>query len=307
MKIYEHVEAVPSRIVGLFNLLLKAGRGGLEEGMAKALLQPKTLREADAPPSALAPRTIDAAIETGLVARSNVGDTTILALAVDAYETLSKSKDRPDSIRRLLEKRLLTPMINGQKNYFAFWCAWLLTRSATWLPQRHSDIQEAMTADGLDLSQFRATNTSNIDNVLYWARYLGLIWRAREETAASIIPDPTTFLTRHLHELLPPNCRVDAFSFRKQLGSICSVLDGGGVREELLEQIQKATGRAFDDDRISDALSLALRQLAEAKLIDYDCPNDQRRFLRLYDDHRIAFLERSTESSSKCASAETLG
>ncbi len=98
MKIYEHVEAVPSRIVGLFNLLFKAGRGGLEEGMAKALLQPKTLREADAPPSALAPRTIDAAIETGLVARSNVGDTTILALAVDAYETLSKSKDRPDSI-----------------------------------------------------------------------------------------------------------------------------------------------------------------------------------------------------------------
>jgi hypothetical protein len=292
MKIYENVEAVPSRMTGLIRLLLDVGRRGLDEGAVRELLQPPSLREPGSPPATFAPRTIDAALETGLIVRAKENQQFVLSLAPDAFEALARANRVADVIRELLTQRLLAPEAGGERNRFAILCAWFLTRPVTWLPQEHVDIQRAMKDDGLDLAELRVTSENNIDNVLYWARHLGLLWWAKEKMACMVVPDPAAFLVRHLDRLLQPGERMDASAFRANLGDLCPVLDGGVVRKDVLQKVSAAQLRQIEEDCLSEGLSLALRQLAESGILHYDCPNDARHFLRLYDQQRVAFIER---------------
>lgn len=292
MKIYEHWEAVPSRVYGLMDLLMSAGRSGMKASTAIDLMQPRTLRS-DGKESPIAPNTIDAAIEVGLVqCRPDPdGDGKLLHIADAVYKMLYK-QSLQETLPVVASQLLLQPEVDGKENRFATLCAWLLAQSGSWMPQGHGDLQSRLVEQGMDLAYYGVTNSSCLDNVLYWAKYLGLIWQAKDEGGKAIVPDPTIYLRRHIHALLPQGEVIDAHEFRCRLGRLCSVLDGGIVRARVLERLQQRGSESWPSGQLSDALSLAIRSLSEMGLLRFGYRDDVRVFLTLSRGDRIASLER---------------
>jgi hypothetical protein len=107
-----------------------------------------------------------------------------------------------------------------------------------------------------------------------------------------LVPDPTLFITRNLDTLIPNDEEIAVAEFRECLGKICPVIDGGAVREKVLKKINaaKKDDTPWPKNRLSDSLSFALRCLKKNGLLDYWCRDDQRTFLRMSQDEKIAFL-----------------
>jgi len=192
----------------------------------------------------------------------------------------------------VLDQLLLQPEVGGKENRFATLCAWLLAQPASWMPQGHGDLQSRLVEQGMDVAYYGVANSSCLDNVLYWAKYLGLIWQAKDEGGKAIVPDPTTYLRRHIGDLLPQGELMDAHEFRRCVGQLCPVLDGGAVRTRVLEKLQQRGATPWPSDQLSDALSLAIRGLSEVRLLRYGYRDDVRVFLTLSRGERIASLER---------------
>jgi hypothetical protein len=293
MKIYEHWEAVPSRVYGLVDLLMSAGRSGMKESTVISLMQPRTLRSDDRE-SPIAPNTIDAAIEAGLVqCRPDPdGDGELLHITDMIYKLLHR-QPLQEMLPVVVDQLLLQPEVGGKENRFATLCAWLLAQPTSWTSQGQGDLQNRLTEQGMDLTYYGVTNSSCLDNVLYWAKYLGLIWQAKDEGGKAIVPDPTTYLRRHIDIVLPQAEVVDAHEFRRRVGQLCPVLDSGVIRTQVLEKLQLRGAKPWPSDQLSDALSLAIRGLSEMKLLRYGYRNDARVFLTLSRGERIASLERT--------------
>src|SRR5207249_2852174 len=119
----------------------------------------------------------------------------------------------------------------------------------------------------------------------------------QDEKCRGLVSDPTTYLMRHIDTLLPPTGPVRIATFRRVLGAACPVLDGGVVHEAVGDELTQ-NGVHFSNhrERLSPALSLALRNLKEQGIARYWCPDDQRDFLLMSFDEKVAFLERDERS-----------
>lgn len=262
MKIYTTVEPVPSRMVAVARLLLSAGP--LPEDDLVSLLQPREN-------TGIASSTLNAALECGLVVREKRQ----CRLADGLFLSQPKPSDLDEELPIVLSRLLLKPKVGSDSNGFAILCAWLLQQPALSTPVDRVGLKMAMQATGLSLDDLQVKNDARWDNVIYWARYLGLVRQTKDEPCAGLIPDPSLFLRRHLAQLLPAGEEVQAHTFRQRLGEICPVLDGGVVREALLPQLAPD----WPEQQLSDALSFAVLRLEKSGELRAWCPDDQRQFL----------------------------
>jgi hypothetical protein len=129
---------------------------------------------------------------------------------------------------------------------------------------------------------------------LYWASYLGLVWRARQTAGHGVIPDPTHFLRPRIERLLPPGEQVSVATFLTRLGEQCPVLDGGVVRSAVLRRMEGAGTLPATTEELSDSLSFALRRLRKEGLLTWSYVNDSFSFRDLSRGERINFLQNST-------------
>jgi hypothetical protein len=194
-------------------------------------------------------------------------------------------------LRRLLATRLLSPQLGGEPNRFAILCAWLLAQDAWWQPTDAAHILDDLKRQGLNRDKLLMNADARMQNVIYWARYLGLIWQTGANIACGVVPDSTEYLRSHLDELLPDRSKTPILDFRDKLASTCPVLDGGAVRKSVLADLEKS-GRRQAPGRLSDACSLGLQRLRAEKQIDFDCPNDAREFLVMAGEQRIKYVWR---------------
>lgn len=262
MKIYTTVEPVPSRMVALARLLLSAGP--LHEDELVSLLQPREN-------TGIAANTLSAALECGLVVREKRQCRLAEGLFVDRPKPADLDTELPVVLTRLL----LKPKVGSEANGFAILCAWLLQQPALSTPVDRVGLKTTLQAQGLSLADLQVQNDARLDNVVYWARYLGLVRQIKDEPCAGLVPDPSLFLKRHLAQLLPAGEEVQAHMFRQRLGDVCPVLDGGVVREKLLPQLAPD----WPEQQISDALSFAILRLEKNGDLRAWCPDDQRQFL----------------------------
>ena len=153
MKIYQTVEPVPSRIVGLLRLLRTYGKQGVTLEALLELLQPASIRAKD-----------DA---------DTIGTNTLLALRQLSSEETPLIEEREDErgdrrvslaqhlirvqpdrfethIRASLERSAFRPTIEGDQNQFAIACAWLLCQTPAGMPQGHTALKTRMQSNGLD-------------------------------------------------------------------------------------------------------------------------------------------------------------
>lgn len=289
MSIYEHFEAVPSRMLGLARLLAASTNKLRTREDLINLMQP-TDEKAN-----ITKAVIKAALKINMLNEEIRED--------KKYLTLSNHLDRytgdPDRVREdfpdIMTHLLLKPIKGPARNRFAEACAWLLTLPVTQVPQGHTDLKNVMEAQGFDLDKIGLNNDARWDVLVDWVKYIGLVWQTHEGKCMGLVPDPTAFIIRHRDTLLPPGDEVDAESFRDLLGEICPVLDGGKVRNKVLKTMhtQNQAVSQWLEDRLSDSLSFALRRIKKLGLLDYWCPDDQRTFLRMSRDEKIAYLSRN--------------
>lgn len=287
MKIYENVEAVPSRLLGLAHLLARWSKDGMSRDDLVAFMQPQGGQ------SNLAPATIEAAIKVQLVEEYFEKGNKCLKLSEDT----SRLKADPDLIHEIFPEImthiLLRPEAQGECNHSARVCAWLLAQAVTKVPQGHGELKAALEKHGFNLDEFGLRNDARWDVLIYWTQYLGLTWQTRDEKCMGIVPDPTVFILRHIDQLLPSDQEVKASEFRTALGRLCPVLDGGSVRETVLRiMAESGTVQQWPDDQLSSALSFALRRLSRSGHLKYWCPDDHRSFLLMTRGEKIAFLSR---------------
>lgn len=293
MRLYESLEVVPSRVLGLLRLVDYFRGNGLLEEVAVQLLQPKTLlksKDADATQT-LARETIRASIELGVMEQrtQDAGDRLFLAPEVTDEVGRLRLAQLPSVLARLAFR----PEVGGKPNQFARICAWFLWQTPTDMPQGHAALKDRMSAQGVNLDEVGLRNDARWDNVIYWMTYFGLLWQTKTEKCRGLVPDPSAFVRAHLDTLLPGDERaITAGEFRAALGALCPVLDGGATHTEIGT---KLTGEA-PEDRFSPALSFALRYLRDAGAIRFWCPDDQRGFLLLTHDDKIAFVSRARET-----------
>jgi hypothetical protein len=276
MKIYTLVEAVPSRMQAVARLLFTSGP--LHREQALALLQP---RESG---TGLAANTIAAGLECGLVRED--GDAIKLG---DAELAEAKSDDEFNLLLpKVLARLVLAAQINGKSNRFATICAWLLQLPVDHPYRDRGALKEAISESGYTLDELDAATDNRWDNVVYWARYLGLVRQLKESPCTEVVPDPTLFLVRHLADLIPDGEERTVEDFRGALGAICPVLDGGVARADMLARVAPD----WSPRRLSDALCFAIERLQAAGKVRTRSPKDQRNFLLTSNEEPIAFLAR---------------
>lgn len=278
MKIYTTVEPVPSRMLAVARFLLATGP--MPEDELIPLLQPREN-------TGMATNTLNAALECGLVVREKKQ----CRLAAGLFEQEPKPTELDAVLPLVLARLLLAPKIGSDSNSFATLCAWLLHQPVLTMPVDRGGLKNAIQGQGLSLNELQVQSDARWDNVIYWARYLGLVRQMRDEPCAGLVPDPTLFLRRHLPKLLPAGEEVDASTFRQRVGTLCPVLDGGTVRDALLARIAPD----WPEQQISDSLAFAIARLEHSGELRAWCPDDQRAFLLTPAPagRKIAYLART--------------
>ncbi|HWD90803.1 MAG TPA: protein DpdG [Verrucomicrobiae bacterium] len=280
MKIYTTVEPVPSRMLAVARLLATTDSLAKEEILRR--LQPLSTATSDQ--SGQAEKTLDAAVECGLVVKREVG--------YCLGQSVTKEERNPEELEErlpvILARLVLVPQINGEENLFASALAWFLTQPLLAMPQDHGGLKNRMEQNGLTLDAFGLRADTRWDMIVYWARYLGLGRQMAEEKARGLIPDPTAYVFRHLKELLTTKNKITAEMFKQTLGALCPVLDGGAV----FTRMDALVNPERPKHQLSEALSFALDRLQRRKVLRYWCPDDQRDFLLTDNGEKIAFIQR---------------
>lgn len=292
MMLYQTMAPSPGRVLGLVRLLQGLAGKTVTRREVCDLMDPPTLR----PRPVLEPKDIaeilGGAAEVGLVEDYNAAGQRCIRLASRLPDGTPMPPRPAEVLPDVMARLLLRTQVGGRPNRFAEACAWLLTQPAVGAPQGHNALRTGLQAAGFDLEEVHLRNESRLDMFLYWAVYLGLVWRTRETAGHGVIPDPTAFLRRHLDRLLPPGERVTVADFVARLGEACPVLDGGVVRLAVLRRMATAGLPPAPAERLSDALSFAIRRLRKEGVLGWSYVNDSFSFSDLSRGERVNFLER---------------
>ncbi|SAK87924.1 hypothetical protein AWB82_06080 [Caballeronia glebae] len=131
-------------------------------------------------------------------------------------------------------------------------------------------------------------NNQRFQNLIYWARYLGLAERVSLKIGASsadiVIPDPTEALARMLPSIFVDQRELSIQAFMQRAAEYCPVLDGGVARVRLEDRLMGD----FEpkEGHLSRSTSLALFRLQARKLLRLEKPSDaQARILDLGKAH----------------------
>jgi hypothetical protein len=116
-------------------------------------------------------------------------------------------------------------------------------------------------------------NDARYQNLVYWARYLGLAERLSIKPAAdTVIADPTRAIAHRLPLLFGDERQITLDSFLQRLGTHIPLLNGGRVWQEMQVRF-KETFKA-KDKHLGQPLSLAMLRLQQAGKIKVEGLSD---------------------------------
>lgn len=287
MNIFTLMGPTPSRVLGLFRLLLARGGEAPEAELAE-FFHPAPLRSKD---SKFAEETLAAATELGLTERVQKTSRQMIRVAAGITAHERDSNCLHETFPRLAARLALRPEIGDKPNRFARACAWFLMQPVGGIPEGHGPLKTGLLQAKAKPDWDLGLDTDNrVDMLVYWAKHIGLLAQLREKQCHGLAADPTDYLRRHLSDLLPKTTAVPIRAFRERLGKLCPVLDGGDVRHDALQAFEVE----WPEDRLSDALAFALRRLETEGRILLEYANDARgdSFLRLGADQKATRVSR---------------
>lgn len=264
MKAVTLVGATPNRVQILFDVLAQKGEDGEERETIASLIGPARLaRGDDAGEDNAFQDCVAASDEMGLIER--VGNHVRLKLADGGGKSAG--------FLERIERAMLPPGVSAAdaEGAFAGAVAWMLCQD----PRRGLPWNETPSALSIKLAQlgegapsFLMTNDSRFQQAVYWARFLGFVERMNWNGRDVVVPDPTTFIARHLDAALAPGAEKTVTAFIADLARLCPVLEGSPARQEV-EAMLRPQVMKRDERRLSSSTVLALSRLKARGLLSF--------------------------------------
>lgn len=265
-------------MVIVWRYLFVAGRSGIEEAELARLLRPLSLqhRQVDSDEdrsSTMITAVLSEMRALGLIKRDKNGKVTLTTAAPDGDD---------GTFLEFVEQCLLHPERaeqHGQERVPGA-LAWLLLQDPTQPLTWSQNYQANVEADcGSNIGAFDLTDVARFQQLVYWARYLGLAWRLELQGVNVVFPDPTAAITRHMPSVTGGQGRIPIQNVMNELAQLLPVLEGGTARlavESYLPQdkrrpdgqLSRSTSIAFE--RLELLGRLVLERIADAPAINLD-------------------------------------
>lgn len=273
MSVLVNVNATPNRVEIVYRYLLSRPGAGEAEDILRAELTPP----------ALAGRRGDGAVETQAEDAAGGGSSAITSSVLiearklgvietgeaDQVRVPAPLRAAGDGLLAHLEAVLLDPAQAGPAGQedFARALSWLLEQDPAEPINFGENLRPRVEDEfGPEVNAFGLTNYSRLQNLYYWARYLGYAWRLETPgNPAAVLPDPSDALARHLPEFFAERDELPIRDLVRAWAGPCPVLESGAARGEILER-QRAERRR-SDTHLSISTSLALTRLERRGLI----------------------------------------
>ena len=291
MSVISNLPVIPNRLY----LILKqiaSYRSGIERGSLEEMMNPPSLMKGKK--TNIFSEVLNEAMRLGLIIEiTNETEEKKLKLASDVQKL-----DEIDFIR-LMEQRLLQDSSNTlwNRGRFPEALTWFLIQDPLKPFMWDKNVRSIVENDISDESEsFELTNKARFQNLIYWARFLGyavkLGFTATEisddtdidedesqtadqdavKATAYVLPDPTTAIARYLPAIFNDKTQLSVSELIQAWASFLPVLEGGSIRESLDQQVRPELAR--QDRTFSKATSLALRRLAQRKIIQLKTLSD---------------------------------
>jgi hypothetical protein len=290
MTVLTNFPAIPNRIAIACEYLQDAGASGVSRDQFDAHLSPGPAGgdEEDRSGKSMARHVLDevAALELAVAAETGVRLSPALPTRAMTYgQWLEWLKpyvcDRlTDPVRAVTCRQAGVPLA----------LAWLLCqdprRPVRW-SGAHAALLQAQFGD-VDALGFNLRNDQIFQNLVYWARYLGLAetigLRGTTGPVLHVIPDPTRAIRRVLPKVFHDTRELPVSAFVERMAAALPVLEEGSARLEVEGLFVGAPQRATR--HFSGATGLSLRRLAHEGVLQLLVESDVERWV--YEDGRDA-------------------
>lgn len=283
MSIISNFPAMPNRINIAAEYLYGLGSNGDEWNNVEGLLSPLTQKQGDDGPEekmgkSMAEDVLREMERLGMLTRP--GASTI-ALHPDLSAAASCAEGLPGAVHAFLFATLTNPgrARDAGQEELPDALAWLLAQdplaSLLLAGAGHVERIERQLETGDELRKVIG-NDQRFQNLVYWARYLGLAERVGHRnstsTVDSVIPDPTEAIAHCLPVVFKAERELTIQEFVRRLAAEVSVLDGGIARRNF--DVRLRSEFQLMDKHLSRSLSLALWRLKLRRKIKLENPSD---------------------------------
>ena len=284
MSVISSWEAVPSRIVQMWDFLVSQGEKGIKHIELINIFSPSSLHSDDEKAKtggAIFTNVRKECLALGLIGRHENEDEEVLAAITIPPENLNGdavTKWYADHLFKLLTSPSLAADRGQEQVPFAL--AWISLQSPA-IPLAFSETQAVALQTDFPNEEagFSLKNFSNLQQAYYWARYLGFCTFSSQPKQggrgyeAIITPDATGVLRRLLPLIFEDESRLSARDFLMRLGQCCPVLERGEAREHVVQAA--VPGKNFpDQDIVSGGTSLGIKRLQAEGLLHLEDLSD---------------------------------
>lgn len=251
MSVLNTVEAVPSRVAGIFRYLLRYKDG---KSSKKSLLEKMSLNPSD---TDMIRTVLRECVKMELIHES--GDT------LELCERLPKGVFDEKIFKRLLLKKVADSNNDVNHNLCRLIC-WFLYQNPLKGPFDRDKLidmyRKQSGGNPLDL------NEQKWDDFRYWSTYLGASWNCSIGSSWSLLPDPTDLIERELVNMFRNDYQGgnSVGEILSELSARCFVLPGGIFSEA----VHNWKIPVYDENQIHPSVALSLLRLEQKKLLNIE-------------------------------------
>jgi len=265
MSVLKTVEAVPSRVAGVFRFILSSDREGVSRGQLERLLSPETILTDSG--RDMVKKVISECQKMRLLAEVDRNGNKVIALSDGA------SSMYPELVFELpLFRMLIVKLVIGkdrEENENRDLCdvlAWFLAQNTYTIGSGYENFNELLRHQA-GVSRLGLTNEAMYDQFRYWSVFLGFagVHGNRRTRKHHLIPDATGFLSNHLAALYEheDSDQLPMVEMLDRLTSICPLLKGGQFHGNISHFLPEEA-----PEYIPVSLSHALLRLQDRKILE---------------------------------------
>ena len=256
MSVVSTWEPVPNRIEAVVRYLSE--NRGVTNDELYALFSPASLTSSDN----LISRVVSESQRLGIIERDDKQRWNLTDRAAAAK-----------NVRALIQETLLSPELamDAGQAWVSSSIAWFLTKDPreplplgeNWRTRVERDFRSESVDHDLK-------NQASCEQFAYWVVYLGFGWRLAMGEGETLVPDPSVALESAMRATMEVGQQLLVGEMIERVASVCSVMEGGKVRQRVEEGL--VPERQRPDGRLSRSTSLALTRLESSKVVSMPSP-----------------------------------
>lgn len=263
MSLLKQAYATPSRVQGIYRLLLQAEGQRLGREELEKILAPSSLKsEDDEPDTKKVHYVVNEMIKIGLLVKREK--------EVLINDQLPKPLRHKDKGLEYLPVGLVDLMFKAddpENHDLGQLLSWFLAQDVLRAPGDFEEMEQTLrnqVGSGIEY------NDVKYHQFFYWGRYLGFLWKY-DMGVSKLVPDPTKYLRLLLPEIFKDEKTMRMQDVVRTLAQRCPVLEEGAIRTELDRQLGF---EKLKDKYLSSATSHAWRLMEDEGIVELELKSD---------------------------------